>query len=134
MPKRNITWFACEEGDVGRLYISWLEQSSGNQKTRARIPAQSKRLFFHRKIFNYLEILLVSRSIIGYLIHLFRHITLADKKEIYSFLQGIKQLFQGNSETLNQKLTIILFNQLLFLRYCKKAFLISSTISPVFIR
>ena len=30
----------------------WLEQSTGNRKTWARIPAQSKASFFHRKISN----------------------------------------------------------------------------------
>ena len=34
----------------------WLEQSTGNRKTWARIPAQSKASFFHRKISNSLNL------------------------------------------------------------------------------
>ena len=34
----------------------WLEQLTGNRKTCARIPAQSKASFFHRKITNSLNL------------------------------------------------------------------------------
>ena len=33
--------------------LSLKEQSTGNRKTWARIPAQSKESFFHRKIFKF---------------------------------------------------------------------------------
>ena len=35
----------------------WLEQSIGNRKTWARIPAQSKASFFHRKILKFFKYL-----------------------------------------------------------------------------
>ena len=47
-------------------------------------------------------------------------ITLTDKKK-FLFAAGYRRTFlKGNLDTLDPKMTIILFNQLLFLRYCKK--------------
>ena len=40
----------------------WLDQSTGNRKTWARIPAQSKASFFPQKDFKFLKIIIYSKS------------------------------------------------------------------------
>ena len=50
-------------------------------------------------------------------------------------LQGIQQLFQGDLDTLNPKMAIVLLNQLLFLRHCQKTvFFDISTILKILIQ
>ena len=47
------------KGNFGFSIINddFAEQSTGNRKTWARIPAQLKATFFHRKIFKFFKIL-----------------------------------------------------------------------------
>ena len=53
--KRYNEAFLWNERCRTPIYLSWLEQSTGNRRTRTQIPAQSKAFHFPQKDFKLFE-------------------------------------------------------------------------------